>query len=72
MPGMNGIDALREIKKLKPLTAVIMLTGQATVEAAIEGMKLGADDFLQKPCATEDLLSEIDKAYERKQNMTNV
>ena len=66
MPGMSGIDVLGEIKKIKPLTAVIMLTGQATVEAAIEGMKLGADDFLQKPCETEDLLSKIDKAYERK------
>lgn len=66
MPGISGIDALREIKKLKPLTAVIMLTGQATVETAIEGIKLGADNFLQKPCKTEDLLSKIDKAYERK------
>ncbi|MCD6224724.1 MAG: response regulator [Deltaproteobacteria bacterium] len=66
MPGMSGIDVLWEIKKIKPLTAVIMLTGHATVEAAIEGMKLGADDFLQKPCETEDLLSKIDSAYERK------
>lgn len=66
MPGLSGIDTLREIKKIKPLTAVIMLTGQATVAIAIEGMKLGADDFLQKPCKTEDLLYKIDKAKERK------
>ncbi|MEJ2220192.1 MAG: response regulator [Desulfobacterales bacterium] len=50
MPGMNGIDALKEIKKVSPLTEVIMLTGHATVESAIEGMKLGAYDFLRKPC----------------------
>jgi DNA-binding NtrC family response regulator len=66
MPGIDGIDALREIKKLKPLTEVIMLTGQATVETAIKGMKLGALDYLMKPCETEDLAEKIKKAYERK------
>jgi DNA-binding NtrC family response regulator len=66
MPGMNGVDALGEIKKIKPLTEVIMLTGHATVESAIDGMKLGALDFLMKPCETEDLVSKINKAYDRK------
>ena len=66
MPEIDGIDALREIKKLKPLTEVIMLTGQATVETAIEGMKLGALDYLMKPCETEELAEKINKAYERK------
>ena len=66
MPGIDGLKALREIKKLKPLTEVIMLTGQGTVEAAIEGMKLGAFDFLMKPCNTEDLDTKIKKAQARK------
>lgn len=66
MPGMNGIETLREIKKIKPLTEVIMLTGNATVETAIEGMKLGAIDFLIKPCETEELVAKINKAYEKK------
>ena len=66
MPGIDGIEALREIKKLKPLTEVIMLTGHSTVEAAIEGMKLGAFDFLMKPCNTEDLDTKIKKARARK------
>jgi DNA-binding NtrC family response regulator len=66
MPGMDGVEALREIKKLKPLTEVIMLTGHGTVESAIEGMKLGALDYLMKPCETEELVSKIDKAYDRK------
>jgi len=66
MPGMNGIEALREIKRIKPLTEVIMLTGQATVETAVQGMHLGAFDYLIKPCETEELVSKIAKAYERK------
>jgi len=66
MPGMSGIETLREIKKIKPLTEVIMLTGHATVETAIEGLKLGALDFLLKPCETDDLVVKIDKAYEKK------
>ena len=66
MPGVDGIDALREIKKIKPLTEVIMLTGHGTVEAAIEGMRLGAFDFLMKPCDTEELDTKIKKARARK------
>lgn len=66
MPGMDGVETLREIKKLKPLTEVIMLTGNATVETAVEGMKLGASDYLMKPCETEDLVSKVQRAYERK------
>lgn len=66
MPGMSGIDTLREIKKIKPLIEVIMLTGHATIETAIEGMKLGAFDFLLKPCETENLVAKIDKAYTKK------
>ena len=66
MPGMDGIETLHEIKGIKPLTEVIMLTGHASVETAIEGMKLGALDYLMKPCETEDLVAKINKAYERK------
>ncbi len=66
MPGMDGLETLREIKKIKPLTETIMLTGHATVEAAIEGMKLGATDFLMKPCETEALVAKIQKAHDRK------
>lgn len=66
MPGKNGIETLREIKSLKPLLHVIMLTGNATVETAIEGMKIGAYDFLMKPTETEDLVEKITKAYKLK------
>ena len=66
LPGIEGTAVLRKIKSLKPLTEVIMLTGHGTVEMAIEGMKLGAFDFLMKPCETEDLTAKIDKAHDRK------
>lgn len=66
LPGIDGTEVLQEMKNLKPLTEVIMLTAHGTVEMAIEGMKLGAFDFLIKPCETEDLTAKIDKALDRK------
>jgi len=66
MPGLSGIETLHEIKRIKPLTEVIMLTGHATVESAIDGMKFGAFDFLIKPCETEVLVAKINNAYNRK------
>jgi DNA-binding NtrC family response regulator len=66
MPGMDGVETLREIKRLQPLTEVIMLTGHATVDSAIHGMKLGAFDYLRKPCETEDLIVKIKQAYKQK------
>ena len=62
MPGMDGIEVLREIKKTHPLIEVMMLTGHATVESAIEGMKLGAYDYLMKPCELEQLMDKVESA----------
>jgi DNA-binding NtrC family response regulator len=67
MPGgMDGIETLREIKKLQPLTEVILLTGHASVETSIEGMKLGAFDYLLKPMKFEELLQKMAAAFEKK------
>jgi FixJ family two-component response regulator len=63
MPGKSGIETLKEVKKLNQLSQVIMLTGHATVESAIQGMKLGAYDYIMKPTVTEDLINLINKAY---------
>ena len=68
MPGIDGIETLRQMKTIKPLTEVIMLTGHATVESAIQGMKLGAFDYLLKPTDTEDLVIKVNSAYARKAN----
>jgi DNA-binding NtrC family response regulator len=67
MPGMDGIETLREIKKKKPLTEVIMLTGEATVELAIKAMRSGAFDYVLKPVALDDLLDKLRNAHERKE-----
>ena len=67
MPGMDGIETLRRIKAEHPLVEVIMLTGHATVESAIEGMKLGAFDYLMKPCDIDQLVSKVSEAAARKQ-----
>jgi len=67
MPGgMDGIEALREIKKIQPLTEVLLLTGHASVETSIEGMKLGAFDYLLKPVKLEELLVKVANAFDKK------
>ncbi|MGO9123114.1 MAG: sigma-54-dependent transcriptional regulator [Desulfomonilaceae bacterium] len=66
MPGKDGVQTLSEIKQLKPLTEVIMLTGYGTIDTAIQGMKFGAYDYLMKPTETEDLVVKINKAYKLK------
>ncbi|MDY6832960.1 MAG: response regulator [Thermodesulfobacteriota bacterium] len=67
MPGMDGISLLTEIKKRYPLVEVIMLSGQATFEAAVEGLKLGASDYLMKPCQITDLIGKIEEAMEKRE-----
>ncbi|MFP4476421.1 MAG: response regulator [Desulfatibacillaceae bacterium] len=66
MPGTSGEETLRRIKRDLPLMEVIMLTGHATVESAIEGMKLGAYDYLMKPAEARELADKLRKAYARK------
>ncbi len=66
MPGMDGLEILRKIKNICSLTEVIMLTGHASVESGIEGMRLGAFDYLMKPCDIDDLVVKIRDAYQRK------
>jgi len=66
MPGMDGIETLREIKKRFPLVEVIMLTGHGATETAVEGMKLGAFDYLLKPADFKDLSAKLEAARKRK------
>jgi DNA-binding NtrC family response regulator len=66
MPKMSGIEVLKEIKKKKPLIEVIMLTGHGSMEAGIQGLQLGAYNYVMKPVPFNELLSLIIQAYERK------
>jgi DNA-binding NtrC family response regulator len=66
MPGMDGVETLAAIKEIHPLVEVVMLTGHATVESAIEGMKRGAYDYLMKPCDLDLLLEKINEATSKK------
>jgi DNA-binding NtrC family response regulator len=67
MPGMDGMETLREIKKKFPLVEVIMLTGHGSTETAVEGMKMGAFDYLMKPADFDDLTAKMEAARKRKE-----
>lgn len=62
MPGLKGLDVLRHIKATTPEIQVILLTGQATTRDGVEGMKLGAFDYMLKPLELGDLLKKIGEA----------
>ncbi|MBF0119856.1 MAG: response regulator [Desulfobacterales bacterium] len=64
MPKMDGITALKTIKKCFPKIEVIMLTGHAKLESGIQAIREGAFDYLMKPCDIEDLSAKIREAYE--------
>jgi two-component system, OmpR family, response regulator len=66
MPGINGIETLKVLKKRKPLLEIIILTGHGTVDSAIEGVQHGAFDYATKPIALNDLYERISQALERK------
>lgn len=65
MPGMDGVETLKKIKQQYPRIEVIMLTGHATADSAVEGLKSGATDYLQKPTSIEDLVAKAEQAFAR-------
>ncbi len=69
MPGMDGIETLREIKTRFPLVEVIMLTGHATVESAVDGLKSGATDYLMKPTGLDELIEKAEEAFEKRRRL---
>lgn len=69
MPGMDGIATLKEIKRQFPMTEVIMLTGHATVESAIEGLKSGATDYLMKPADIEEIMQKAKESFANRRRL---
>jgi len=66
MPGMDGITTLKEIKKLDLFTETLILTGHGSIDTALEAIKLGAYDYLPKPCEIDELVAKIEGAWSRK------
>jgi DNA-binding NtrC family response regulator len=66
MPGMDGIEALTEIKRKYPLVEVMMLSGHADVASAIDGMKQGAFDYLMKPVDMDQIITKVTEAVKNK------
>jgi DNA-binding NtrC family response regulator len=69
MPGMDGMETLKAIKKKYPLVEVIMLTGHGTVESAVDGLKSGATDYLMKPTDVNELIKKAEEAFEKRQRL---
>ncbi|NIV98369.1 response regulator [Candidatus Saccharibacteria bacterium] len=68
MAGKDGLEFLNFTKSWAPETPVVMITGFASVHSAVEAMKAGADDYLTKPCSSDELLLKIKRALEKRQN----
>jgi DNA-binding NtrC family response regulator len=69
MPGMDGIETLKAIKRRYPTVEVIMLTGHGTVESAVDGLKSGATDYLTKPADVKELIEKAEKAFENRRRI---
>jgi DNA-binding NtrC family response regulator len=67
MPGMDGITTLKEVMKLGLFTETLILTGHGSIDSALEAMKLGAYDYLTKPCEIDELVAKIEAAGAKKQ-----
>jgi DNA-binding NtrC family response regulator len=66
MPGMDGLETLQKIKEKHPDVEIIMLTGYASVESSDKAMKIGAEDFLEKPVNIKYLMSKIEEAHKKR------
>ena len=66
MPGMNGIEVLKKIKELNIQAQVILLTGHGCVDTAMEAVRLGAFDYLPKPCEVKELSEMIENTQKNR------
>jgi len=62
MPGMDGLETLKKIREKHPEAEIIMLTGHASIKSSVEAMRLGAEDYLEKPFEINELMEKINEA----------
>jgi DNA-binding NtrC family response regulator len=72
MPGLDGFEVLKAAKQRSLQTIVIILTGNGAMESAIDALRLGADDFLQKPCDTDELLYRISNGFVKQELLRKI
>lgn len=72
MPGLDGFQVLKAAKQRSLEIIVIILTGNGSMESAIEALRLGADDFLQKPCDTDELLCRISNGFVKQELLRKI
>ncbi len=72
MPGLDGLQVLKEAKKMNSLTGVIILTGYGDMTSAIDALRLGADDYLLKPCDPDELIIRIERCLEKQEAFQKV
>lgn len=65
MPGMDGLETLKKIREKHPEAEIIMLTGHASIKSSVEAMKLGAEDYLEKPFEINELMEKINEAKKK-------
>ena len=65
MPGIDGMEVLRQVSKIQPQTRIIIITAHGTIESAVEAMKLGAVDFIQKPFTPKEIRELVSKVADR-------
>ena len=72
MPGTGGLKVLQEAKSIDPFTTVIILTGCGDMKSAIEALRLGADDFLSKPCDPNELLARMENCLKKQEALRKI
>ena len=72
MPGMDGIETFKQIKKIAPDTLAIIMTGYPTIESSIEALRQGAYDYVVKPFKLNDLKTSIEKALREHKLKTQI
>ncbi|GJL77926.1 MAG: transcriptional regulatory protein LiaR [Nitrospinaceae bacterium] len=72
MEGVDGIQFSKAIKKINPVTEIVILTGYPSLTSAIDALKLGACDYLLKPCQTQELLNSVDECLQQQKCKTSI